>query len=303
VAPLATLLALMLAVSVVTPEFVSPRSLVIQADATAPLLLLALGETMVILMGSIDLSLHAVASLSSVAAAMLLGSTGVFAAPLGVAAGTLCGLVNGLVYTRCRIPSFIATLGTLGLWTGTSLTVTGARPIPIGLNAGLIDWIGSKTLGVPNTALIGLTMLVVSFVVLRHTALGRYIYAIGVGETATWLSGVAVQRYKLFAFTLAGLCAGLAGVVLAAQLSSGGPSLASTLLLPSVAAVIIGGTAITGGVGGVLRTLVGALIITVVRVGMDATGVDVFAQQVVYGAIVILAVALTIDRSKIVTMK
>ena len=158
-------------------------------------------------------------------------------------------------------------------------------------------------LGFPNTAWTGLVMLATSFVVLRYTALGRYIYAIGIGEQATWLSGVPVQRYKLLAFTLAGFCAGLAGVVLVAQLRSGAPSLADSLLLPAIASVIVGGTAITGGIGGVARTLIGALIIIVARVGMDSAGVDVFAQQMVYGLIVIIAVTLTIDRSKIAMVK
>jgi len=302
-APISTLVALTLIVAAFSPSFITPRSLVITADAAAPILLLALAETVVILMGSIDLSVHAVASLSSVAAAMLIDDTWLFAAPIGIAVGVGCGLVNGLVYTLARIPSFIATLGTLGLWTGTSLTITGARTVPVGERAGLIDWLGEDTLGFPNTALLGVLTLLIVFVILRFTPLGRYVYAIGIGEAATWLSGVPVQRYKVLAFALAGGCAGLAGVVITAQLSSGGPSVANNLLLPAIAAVIVGGTAITGGVGGVLRTAIGALIIIVARIGMDAAGVDIFAQQVVYGAIVILAVTLTIDRSKILMVK
>lgn len=302
-APLATLVILTLAVAAFSPSFVKPRSLVITADAAAPILLLALGETIVILLGSIDLSLNAIASLSSVAAAMLLDETGRWAVPLGVAVGIGCGLFNGLVYTGARIPSFIATLGTLGIWTGISLTVSGARPVPIPEHDGLFGWIAGDLLGFPNTALLGMTAVASTFVILRYTPLGRYIYAIGIGEPATWLSGVAVQRHKIMAFALAGGCAGLAGMVLTAQLSSGGPSIANNLLLPAIAAVIVGGTAITGGVGGVLRTLIGALIIIVARIGMDAAGVNVFAQQVVYGGIVILAVTLTIDRTKILTIK
>lgn len=302
-APVLTLLVLTAAVAVASPSFVSPRSLAVTADAVAPILLLALAETIVILMGSIDLSVHAIASLCSVAAAMFLDQSWLLAAPLGIAVGVLCGLTNGTLYAVVRIPSFIATLGTLGVWTGTSLALTDARTVPIRGRAGLFDWLGEQTLGVPHTALLAGGTLAAVGIVLRFTALGRYVYAIGIGEPATWLSGVPVRRYKLLAFALAGGCAGLSGIVLAAQLSSGGPSVANNLLLPAIAAVIVGGTAITGGVGGVARTLIGSLIIIVARIGMDAAGVDIFAQQVVYGTIVILAVALTIDRSKIAVIK
>src|SRR5215218_1554678 len=296
-APVLTLVILTLIVATREPAFVSERNLLNVADASAPLFLLALGETLIILMGSIDLSLHTIASLSSVLAALWIDQLGPFAAPAGVLIGTACGFINGLLYTRLRIPSFITTLGTFGLWKGIALTISNAQPVPIPSKiGGPFGWLKGDSLGFPNTAWTGLTMLAVTFIVLRHTALGRYIYAIGIGEQATWLSGVPVQRYKLFAFRLA-------GVVLVAQLRSGGPSLADSLLLPAIAAVIVGGTAITGGVGGVARTLIGALIIIVARVGMDSAGVDVFAQQMLYGAIVIVAVTLTIDRSKIAMVK
>lgn len=302
-APLATLAVLTVAVALFSPTFVQQRSLLVLADAVAPLLLLALGQTAIILMGCIDLSLTAIAAMASIAAAMLTPQLGNWAVPVGLLVGTACGVINGLVYTRARIPSFIATLGTLGLWTGVGLSLTNAQPVFLGMEAGVFDWIVGSTLGFPNTAWIALAALAACFVILRYTPLGRYIYAIGIGEAATWLSGVPVDRYKVMAFGLAGTCAGLAGIELAAQLYAGGPDIGRNLLLPTVAAVIVGGTAITGGIGGVMRTLVGALIIIVARIGMDAAGVDVYAQQLVYGAIVIIAVTLTIDRSKVVVIK
>src|SRR5215217_3471090 len=303
-APVLTLVILTLIVATREPAFVSERNLLNVADASAPLFLLALGETLIILMGSIDLSLHTIASLSSVLAALWIDQLGPFAAPAGVLIGTACGFINGLLYTRLRIPSFITTLGTFGLWKGIALTISNAQPVPIPSKiGGPFGGLKGDSLGFPNTAWTGLTMLAVTFIILRHTALGRYIYAIGIGEQATWLSGVPVQKYRLFLSALAGFCAGLAGVVFVAKLRGGGPSLADSLLHPATAAVIVGGTAITGGVGGVARTLIGSLIIIVARVGMDSAGVDVFAQQMVYGAIVIVAVTLTIDRSKIAMVK
>ena len=136
-----------------------------------------------------------------------------------------------------------------------------------------------------------------------HTRFGRYSAAIGAGEPAAYASGVKVSRQKVFAFVLSGGFAALAGVVLAGRLASGSPTLAAELLLPSIAAVVVGGTAITGGVGSIWRTLIGALIISVVRIGMTFLGVNIFAQNIVFGAVLIAAVAITIDRSKIPIVK
>ena len=132
---------------------------------------------------------------------------------------------------------------------------------------------------------------------------GRYSAAIGAGEAAAYASGVKVDRQKIIAFTLSAGFAGLAGVILAGRLASGSPTLANELLLPAIAAVVVGGTAITGGVGSIWRTLIGALIISVVRIGMTFVGVDIFAQQIVFGVVLVLAVAATIDRSKIPIVK
>jgi ribose transport system permease protein len=137
----------------------------------------------------------------------------------------------------------------------------------------------------------------------RYTRFGRYSAAIGAGEPAARAAGVSVDTYKIVAFGLSGAFAALAGVVLAARLSSGSPDLANQLLLPTIAAVIVGGTAITGGVGSIGRTVVGALIVSIVRIGMTYVGVDIFAQQIVFGVALIFAVFVTIDRSKIPIIK
>ena len=143
----------------------------------------------------------------------------------------------------------------------------------------------------------------VAHIVQSRTRFGRYSAAIGAGEAAAYASGVKVDRQKILAFVLSGAFAGLAGVILAGRLASGSPTLANELLLPAIAAVVVGGTAITGGVGSIWRTLIGALIISVVRIGMTFVGVNIFAQQIVFGVVLILAVAITIDRSKIPIVK
>jgi ribose transport system permease protein len=166
-----------------------------------------------------------------------------------------------------------------------------------------LTWITGTVLGVPNVILIALVVLAVAHTIQSRTRFGRYSAAIGAGEPAAYASGVKVDRQKIIALILSATCAALAGVILAGRLASGSPTLASELLLPSIAAVVVGGTAITGGVGSIWRTLIGALIISVVRIGMTFLGVDIFAQDIVFGAVLIGAVAVTIDRSKIPVVK
>mgnify|MGYP001115963911 FL=1 len=155
----------------------------------------------------------------------------------------------------------------------------------------------------PNVVVIGLVVLLIAHVLQSRTRFGRYSAAIGAGEPAAYASGVKVDRQKVIAFVLSGACAALAGIVLVGRLASGSPTLASELLLPSIAAVVVGGTPGTGGVGSIWRTLVGALIISVVRIGMTFLGVNIFAQNIVFGVVLVAAVAITIDRSKIPIVK
>jgi ribose transport system permease protein len=164
-------------------------------------------------------------------------------------------------------------------------------------------WAAGRSFGLPNDILVALAVLAASLFMERRTVFGRWSIAVGAGEPAALVAGVPVDRVKVLALCASGFLAALAGVVMAARLSSGSPTLANEFLLPAVAAVCVGGTALTGGVGSVLRTLIGALIVSVVRIGMTFIGVDPFAQQIVFGAVLVLAVAATIDRSKIPIVK
>ena len=153
--------------------------------------------------------------------------------------------------------------------------------------------------GGADSAVIG----IVSLLALGYPRFGRQAIAVGAGGPAAWAAGINVDRTKIIAFAASGMLAAIAGIVLAARLSSGSPVLANQLLLPAIAAVIVGGTAITGGLGGVARTAVGALIISIVRIGMTFVGVNIFLENMVFGAVLIAAVAITIDRSKIAVIK
>lgn len=302
--PIAILVVLTVLVGIITPQFLSVQTLLTLAGDTATLFVLAAGVTFVIMLGGIDLSIESAASFCSVVVAMTLPYVGYLSFALGVLAGAFIGWLNGLVHTRLKIPSFIVTLAAMGVWSGLALVITNVKPIQIEIrNASYLTWIAGKTLGIPNTVLIGLAVLVVCVIIQRYTRFGRYSSAIGAGEAATWASGVNVDRYKLIAFTLSGALAGLTGVILSGIMSGGSARMADNFLLPAIATVIVGGTAITGGVGSVWRTVIGALIISVVRVGMQFVGVDVFAQQIVFGLMLVVAVAITIDRSKIPIVK
>jgi ribose transport system permease protein len=304
IAPIATLLILVIVVGIITPEFLSVKTLLTLAGDTATLFVLAAGVTFVIMLGGIDLSIESAASFCSVVVAMSLPYVGYLSFFLGALAGAGIGLVNGLLHTRLKIPSFITTLAAMGVWSGVALVITDVKPIQIELkNTDYLLWISGKTVGVPNTVFIGVAVLLVCLFIQRYTAFGRYSTAIGAGEEATWAAGVNVSRHKIIAFMLSGTMAGLAGVMLSGIMSGGSARMADNLLLPTIASVIVGGTAITGGVGSVVRTVIGALIISVVRVGMQFIGVDVFAQQIVFGVMLVIAVAITIDRSKIPIVK
>jgi ribose transport system permease protein len=256
------------------------------------------------MLGGIDLSIQSMASLASVVVALTVARLGYGAFVLSIGLGIAAGLLSGIAHVRLKIPSFIATLAMGGVLYSTALVISRERSIMLpDVERAYQSWITGTVFGVPGVIVIGLVVLAVAHVLQAHTRFGRYSAAIGAGEPAAYASGVKVGRQKILAFVLSGGFAALAGVVLAGRLASGSPTLAAELLLPSIAAVVVGGTAITGGVGSIWRTLVGALIISVVRIGMTFLGVNIFAQNIVFGVVLIAAVAITIDRSKIPIVK
>jgi ribose transport system permease protein len=302
--PLATLAALILLVGIVQPSFLEPGALIGLASDTAVLFILAAGVTFVIMLGGIDLSIQSMASLASVIVALTVTRLGYGSFLLAIAIGAIAGLLSGIVHVRLKIPSFITTLAMGGVLFSAALVISKERSITLDESGRAYQaWITGQAFGLPNVIFIGLLVLAAAHMLQAHTRFGRYSAAIGAGEPAAYASGVKVGRQKIFAFVLSATFAALAGVVLAGRLASGSPTLAAELLLPSIAAVVVGGTAITGGVGSIWRTLVGALIISLVRIGMTFLGVNIFAQNIVFGAVLIGAVAITIDRTKIPIVK
>ncbi len=303
--PIVFLIVLVLLVGAYDPSFFSLGNFLTVTADTMTLFLMASGVTLVIMIGGIDLSIQAVASMASCILAAYLGRFGFWTIPLAVLGGAAAGLAGSLVSTRLRIPSFIATLAVSGvvLSAGYWFSDTRSINIPPDLSASYLSWAVGETLGIPNEIWVGVIAMVILSVILQLTPFGRLIRGIGAQEQAVIASGINVDRVKIAAYVLSGTMAALAGVVMAARLGSGSPTLANEFLLPAIAAIIVGGTAITGGVGSVWRTFVGALIVQVVRIGMTFMGVSVFAQQIVFGIILVAAVAITLDRSKLLVVK
>jgi ribose transport system permease protein len=302
--PIITLVGLMIVMAIGSPRFLKPSNLHGLLTQSSILLVMGLGETFIILLGSIDLSLAPIAAMSTIIAAMLIPSLGYFAYVVAVIYGVFAGLLTGLVHTKARIPSFIATLGALGLWTGVGFVLSKATPIAV--VAGDIHytrWVTGTTLGLNNVIYLAATALLIAFILERYTQFGRYVKAIGAGERASSVSGVAIDRYKTMAFVLSATMAAFAGVLLSARMAGGSARMADGMQMKAIAVVVLGGTAISGGIGGVMRTLVGVLIVIALDTGMTMAGVNPWFQQAVYGAIVIMAVALTIDRSRITIIK
>jgi ribose transport system permease protein len=304
--PVVALLVMVGVFSVAAPSFLSLANLDAMTGVWGPLLVACLGGTFVIVMGSIDLSVGSIVLLTGAVVARVLAGTNLSvegAVLLGVLVGAGCGLVNGLVYAYGKVPSFVTTLGTLSVFAGIGLILINGSPLPFDSPLFSALAYGHVLPHIQNAALWAIIVWGVMVLVAFRTRFGIYMYAIGGGERVARLSGIKVDRYKVYAFILSGGCAGLSGVLSVAQLGSGGPTLGSTLLLDSLAAIVVGGTALSGGVGGVHRTLLGVLIITVLSDGLDQLGIGTFTQSVIKGLVIILAVTITMVQHRRLIIK
>jgi len=290
---LAVLVVLGAVITVLTPYFLTISNLLNVAQQTVINAIVAVGMTFVIISAGIDLSVGSILAVSGVVLATAIKS-GV-PIPLailgGLGVGIVCGVVNGLLITFGRLPPFIATLGMMSMARGAALLTTQGRPVT-GFSPGF-RWIANgELLDVPASVFLMLIVYVGAHFVLRRTKFGRYIFAIGGNEEAALLSGVPVRVYKIAIYAVAGLLAAVSGVVLTARLNSAQPIAGINYELDAIAATVIGGTSLMGGEGSVLGTLIGALIMGVLRNGLNLLGVSAFIQQVVIGAVIICAVLL-----------
>ncbi|GAB3966095.1 ribose ABC transporter permease RbsC [Actinoallomurus acanthiterrae] len=278
--------------SFASPVFLTRTNLLNVGLAASVAALLAVGQTYVIILAEIDLSVGASLAFSAVVTALTLRAHGeVLALLAGVGVGVGIGLINGLLVTRARMPSFIATLATMSVLSGMSLQVTSGNPIAV-TDYGFQGIGQDRLAGIPVPVLIMVVVFAVFGFVLARTRFGRFVYATGDNAEAARLSGIRTQRVKVAAFVISGVLAALAGFILTARLSTAEPTAGTGLELEAIAAVIIGGTSLAGGRGTLLGTLVGALVLGVIDNGMNLLDVSPFLQDVVKGLVILLAVFL-----------
>lgn len=297
----ASLIVLLIVFSVASPNFLQFDNIVGILLATAVNGILAVGVTFVIITGGIDLSIGTVMTFSAV-------MTGVFITmwhlpiPIGVVGGLLaggvCGMVNGLTISKMKVPPFIATLGMMMITKGLALVISGTKPIyfvdtPVFNNIAMY-----QILGIPMAVIILFVAAILGSFILIKTVLGRYNFSIGSNEEATRLSGINVDLWKIAIYTLCGVFAGLAGVIMASRLNSAQPALGQGYELDAIAAVVIGGTSLSGGEGTILGTVIGAFIMSVLINGLRILSVPQEWQTVVSGTIVILAVYMDVIRRR-----
>ena len=287
-------LVIFLALSLLTPTFLTVQNLMIIVTQVAINALLAFGVTFVIIAGGIDLSIGSMVAVTGVVTASFAHpDTYPVIVPVvaGLATGVLFGAFNGFVITRSHVPPFIVTLGTMTIGRGLALILSKGRPV-----SNLSDEFnfigGGKILGIPTLILILILAFILCSILLRKTVLGRYIYAVGGNEQAARASGISLSHIKMIVYTLCGGLAALAGILLTSRITTGQPNAGTGFELDAIAAAIIGGTSTSGGTGSMTGTLLGALLIGVISNGLDLLNVTSYYQQVVMGIIIIGAVVL-----------
>jgi len=308
VGPILILVFLILLVTLINPRFLSSTNVSNLLRQSSILLIVAIGETYIIMMGSIDLSIEGIMALTSVIIGIFAenyfnnNDYGLIAVALAVLTGVIMGFLNGVIHTKLRIPSFMTTLGMMYVGLGLATWISNGMNLPI-LDPMILSWARGNTGPIPNLTFFGLAMFLIAFFLERYTRFGRYVKAIGGAEDRAKLAGVPIDKYKILAFTLAGFFIGVGGVLNSARIGAGAANSGLNYLFAAITAVVVGGTALTGGTGGVLQTLIGALIVIVIGNGMVLAGVHSFVQLAVQGVIITVAVILTIDRSKLPFVK
>lgn len=311
------LILMCLILSILSPAFMSMGNMMNIIRQISVIGLIAFGVTMCIITTGIDLSSGSVLALSAVVAASLaqqpdwaarmypnLPALPVIVPILaGLSVGALCGFINGTLIAKTGIPPFIATLGMMTAARGTALLYAQGRPISTltdsynYIGQGVVLKIPDVFPGIPFPVIILIIMAIISRILLKHTKFGKYTYAIGGNENAAIVSGVNIDKYKILIYTYAGMLSGLAGVVLSSRISSGQPGLGNSYELDAIASAVIGGTSLSGGIGTIPGTIVGALIIGVMNNGLTLLNVQAYTQLIVKGVIIVGAVILDVRKN------
>lgn len=298
--PFGVFIALFALVAVLQPAFVGGGGFRILAVQASTILLIALGQAMVLHVGSIDLSNAAMAILSAIVLALTLGPLAGGSLVVSIGLVTMIGAINGLLVAFAQVPSFALTLGTLGIVQAASLLASDATTVYASGNSEVLQPLfGTAIAGLATAFWVGVLLAVLLWAVLRFTRVGQGMTAVGLNETGALFSGLRTKLLKVAAFTISGFLAGVAGVLIIAQAGAASSfGLGSDLLIPGIAAAMVGGTAITGGVTNPINVVFGALTIALTPIAAAAVGVTSQAQSLVYGLVIIIAVALTMGRNR-----
>ncbi len=292
------LIILCIALFIATPAFLTVPNVINIGIQAAVVAILAFGMTFVIVTAGIDLSVGSVAALGAMVSAYCFSSLhlpGILTLLIGLLVGALAGVVSGIAIAYGKLPAFIATLAMMSVARGFTLVISNGTPIP---TSEAVSFLGADLLGVPLPIFAMVIAGIACWFVLSRTVLGRSMYAVGGNQEAARLSGIPVKRVLVAVYALSGLFAGLAGLVLAGRLDSAGPQAGTGYELDAIAAVVIGGASLAGGSGKASGTLVGAILLAVIRNGLNILNVSSFWQQVVIGCVIALAVGFDVFRRK-----
>ncbi|MEZ9291498.1 ABC transporter permease [Vibrio lentus] len=303
--------AMCIVMSILSPVFLTVANLLNVMTQMASIGLLALGVTIIIITRGIDLSSGSVLAVAAVVSASTAQTLdwGMRMYPnlpelpvivpilVALGVGALCGLINGALIAYTGIPPFIATLGMMIIARGAALLYSDGRPISSLIES--YQWIGQGNIaGIPVPVVIFLVMALFTYVLLNYTRFGKYAYAIGGNETAAYVSGINVTKYKILVYVYAGLLAGIAALILTARINSGQPGLGNMYELDAIAAATVGGVSHAGGIGTIQGTIVGTMIMGVLQNGLDLLNVSAYWQQVVKGLVIVVAVIFDMKRQK-----
>jgi ribose/xylose/arabinose/galactoside ABC-type transport system permease subunit len=289
------LIGLCVALAILTKSFLSPANITNVLQQVTVNSIISIGMTFVIITGGIDLSVGSIVALSGVMMGIVIraGAPPFIGMIVCITVGALCGIINGLLITKGKLPPFIATLGMMSMARGAALTIASGKAV-----SGFPDslrWIGIASIpgiNLPVQVILMLLLFGIAFYILKYRKLGRCIYSIGGNEEVTRLSGINVRSYKTIAYIISGITAAVATIVLTAKLNSAQPIAGYNYELDAVAATVIGGTSLTGGFGSIWGTLVGAIIMGVIRNGLNLLAVSSYLQQFIIGLVIICAVLL-----------
>jgi ribose transport system permease protein len=297
--PLLALVLLFIVITVLNPSFMEPNNILNLLRQTSINALIAFGMTFIILTGGIDLSVGSILALSSalMAGMMVSGLDPILAILVGILLGAIMGVINGILVSKGKMAPFIVTLATMTIFRGLTLVYTDGKPITGIGDSVMFQMLGrGYFLGMPVPAVVMIIAFMILWFLLHKTSFGRKTYAIGGNERASRISGIKVDRVKVAIYGLAGTMAAIAGAILTSRLNSAQPTAGQSYEMDAIAAVVLGGTSLSGGKGRLFGTLVGVLIIGTLNNGMNLLGVSSFYQQVVKGAVILIAVLL--DRKK-----